>query len=249
MTNIFDLKKNYFIVTGAANGNGLEFIKGILENNGLVIAIDKKKLPNLNNKNIIFIKCDISDHQSLQKFILSLDKEILKNLKGLVNNAGITLPDKKYTYNEKKFVKTININLFSQLQLTLLVARILKKNNSKGSIINITSLGSKLGFESNISYQISKNLFAQITKSQAVDFGTNGIRVNCICPGYIKTNMTGMSFANKTRSDKITNRTILKRWGKSKDLVGGCIFLLSDASEYITGSEITIDGGLLVNGL
>lgn len=92
-------------------------------------------------------------------------------------------------------------------------------------------------------------MLAQITKSQAMDFGRFNIRVNCILPGYIKTNMTKKSQNNNLRSKTIRDRTILSRWGEPKDLQGAAIFLLSNASNYITGTEIVVDGGWLVKGI
>ena len=88
-----------------------------------------------------------------------------------------------------------------------------------------------------------------MTKSLAIDFKNKNINVNSILPGYIKTQMTIKSYNNKKKRDKRTNRTILKRWGNPEDIVGAAIFLASNASNYMTGSEIIIDGGWLSKGL
>ena len=119
----------------------------------------------------------------------------------------------------------------------------------KGSIINITSLGAEMGFEKNPSYQVSKAGLKQLSKALACDWGHKNIRVNNICPGYFKTSMTIKSFKNKTLKSKRDARMILKKWGTPGDLVGPCIFLASDASSYITGADITVDGGWLAKGL
>ena len=88
-----------------------------------------------------------------------------------------------------------------------------------------------------------------LTKALAVDLGNNAIRANCIVPGYIKTSMTASSFNDrKLRRDR-AQKTILNRWGTPEDLVGGAIFLISDAASYITGIDLTIDGGWTAKGL
>ena len=119
----------------------------------------------------------------------------------------------------------------------------------KGSIINITSLAAERGFVGNPSYQISKAALKQLTKALACDWGQKNIRINNVCPGYIKTPMTIKSYNNPKLKKIRDMKMILKRWGKPNDLVGPCIFLASDASSYMTGSDIFIDGGWLVKGL
>ena len=116
-----------------------------------------------------------------------------------------------------------------------------------GSIINITSLNSELGFPNNPAYVSTKGALKQLTKSLAVDLGIYDIRVNNVGPGYIKTNMTKMGWKNNRK--QIEDRTILGRWGEPDDLVGTIIFLLSPAASYITGQDIYVDGGYLAKGL
>ena len=116
-----------------------------------------------------------------------------------------------------------------------------------GSIINITSLNAELAFPDNPAYVAFKGGLKQLTKSLALDLGKYNIRVNNLGPGYIRTNMTKKGWANNRK--KIEEKTILGRWGEPKDLVGTIIFLLSNASSYITGQDIYVDGGYLVNGL
>ena len=87
-----------------------------------------------------------------------------------------------------------------------------------------------------------------MTKSMAMDYAKYKIRVNNLSPGYIKTNMTKKSFSNKTRKNKLINKTILGRLGTSKDLIGTVIFLSSSASDYITAQDIRVDGGYTYKG-
>ena len=114
-------------------------------------------------------------------------------------------------------------------------------------MINITSLNSELGFPNNPAYVSMKGGLKQLTKSLAIDLGEFNIRVNNLGPGYIKTNMTKGSWKN--RKTEIEDRTILGRWGEPEDLLGTVIFLLSSASNYITGQDIYVDGGYLAKGM
>ncbi len=118
-----------------------------------------------------------------------------------------------------------------------------------GSIVNITSLGAKLGFPNNPSYQMTKSALQQLTKAIAYDWSPKGIRINNICPGYIKTKMTEKSFNDEVLNKDRLDRMLIKRWGEPEDLVGPTVFLLSNASSYITGSDVVVDGGWLSGGL
>ena len=122
------------------------------------------------------------------------------------------------------------------------------KERGKGSIVNITSLAAERGFPNNPSYQISKAGVRQATKAMARDWGEYNIRVNNICPGYIRTMMTADSFKSPQKNKERLDNMIIKRWGTPEDLVGPVAFLISDASAYITGSDIYVDGGWICNG-
>ena len=119
----------------------------------------------------------------------------------------------------------------------------------EGSIINITSIGANLGFPNNPGYLASKGGLASLTRSFAYDLASKNIRVNSIVPGYIRTEMTSESYNNERLKKEREDRMLLKRWGECGDLVGAAIYLASNASSYVTGSEIYIDGGWSIKGL
>ena len=123
------------------------------------------------------------------------------------------------------------------------------KKNHKGSIINITSINAEFAFPNNPAYMASKGGLKMLGKSLAKDWGSYGIRVNNLGPGYIFTKMTEKSFKNKKKHIARKSNTMLDRWGKMDDLLGPCIFLASDASSYVTGQDIYVDGGWSANGL
>jgi len=166
----------------------------------------------------------------------------------LVNNAGVTFSGELFEYRSSDWDKTYEVNLKAPFELTKEVSQIMKQNKS-GSIINITSLNAELAFPDNPAYVAFKGALKQLTKSLAIDLGQYGIRANNVGPGYFKTEMTIKSWNDINRKNKINDKTILKRWGMPEDLAGIIIYLSSDASSYVTGQDIYIDGGWLAKGL
>ena len=123
------------------------------------------------------------------------------------------------------------------------------KGGSGGSIINITSINSMMGFPDNPAYVASKGGLRMLAKALAIDYSNRNIRVNCIAPGYIRTVMTKESYNDKEKREHRTKHTILGRWGNPEDLVGATIFLASNASSYITGIDLFVDGGWSAKGI
>tara|TARA_Y100001970_G_scaffold289178_1_gene418679 strand:+ start:1091 stop:1840 length:750 start_codon:yes stop_codon:yes gene_type:complete len=242
--NFFNIKNLVTIITGSGKGLGLEIASNFYEHGAKVIRFDKN-LKKHKNYNFDDFKIDITKNNSIDKILRKIQLKY-GQIDVLINNAGIT-HNTKNPYDEKILKKTLLVNLISAFNLSNKVCKIMSKRK-KGSIINITSLAAERGFPGNPSYQVSKAGLKQLTKSLASDWGEKNIRVNNLCPGYIKSPMTIKSYKNtklrKIRSEKM----ILNRWGNPIDLAGPCIFLASDASSYITGSDIIVDGGWLAKG-
>tara|TARA_Y100001936_G_C16043825_1_gene653334 strand:- start:871 stop:1635 length:765 start_codon:yes stop_codon:yes gene_type:complete len=252
VSDIFSIKNKTIIVTGAG-GSGMA---GVLAENmakyhANVYALDikfSKKGRNKSSKFLNFIECDITEQNKFNdicKMIFSKHKKI----DVLVNGAGVTYPenDKKF-YSEEKWDITNNVNLKAAFQCSQTVIKYMLKRKN-GSIINFTSINAELGFPKNPAYVASKGGLKMLTKALAKDWGKFGIRVNNIGPGYMKTEMTKKSWNDVKLRKARTSRTLLNRWGDKQDIVGPCIFLASDASKYVTGLDLYVDGGWLANGL
>jgi len=123
------------------------------------------------------------------------------------------------------------------------------KKKIKGRIINFSSIGAKIGFPNNHSYGPSKSGLTQLSKMLANDWSKFGININTIIPGYFSTEMNKASWKNKKKKNQRSQNTLLKRWGKPSEIIGPVVFLSSEASSYVTGSEIVVDGGWLSKGL
>jgi NAD(P)-dependent dehydrogenase (short-subunit alcohol dehydrogenase family) len=243
MVHPFALDGRAVIVTGAGRGNGRAIAEGLSNLGVKVFGFDIR----FEGGEAPFSQtiCDITDESSVEDAFEEVVKRASR-LDGLVNNAGITMPAAD-CYSAASFQKTMSVNTLAPLRLGWRAAEYMK-TRSCGSIVNITSLGSHLGFPDNPSYQASKAALRQLTKSMAMDYGQFGIRVNSICPGYILTDMTKGSYEDPVKRKARTDRMMLPRWGTPADLVGPCAFLLSDASAYITGVDIAVDGGWLAKG-
>jgi NAD(P)-dependent dehydrogenase (short-subunit alcohol dehydrogenase family) len=214
----------------------------------IVYRVDKKFVKTNNSSNMFSKICDITNNRKFDQICNSIFKKHNK-IDILINNAGISLPNILHgIYPKKNWDETLAINLSAAFHASQTVIKYMAKRN-KGSIINITSINAEFAFPNNPAYVASKGGLKLLGKALAKDWGRFGIRVNNLGPGYIKTEMTMKSFNDKDKRVARENSTMLGRWGEVKDLLGPCIFLASDASSYITGQDIYVDGGWSANGL
>ncbi len=244
MQSVFSIKNKVIIVTGVSSGIGKYLANKLVSYGAIVYGFSRKKIKKVNYNNI---QCDLSDNIQLKKAIRKIYSKH-KKISVLVNNAGITKEAKNLDENLSSFDEVININTKIPIMISNMCFKYMKKKDNC-SIINICSLASKLGFPNNTSYVASKGALSQATKSLALDFSKKNIRVNNILPGYIKTRMTIKSFKSKKKYNLRKDRTMLNRWGSPKDILGAVIFLSSESSNYVTGSDVIVDGGWSSKGL
>jgi len=160
----------------------------------------------------------------------------------LVNNAGTTHRAPAVDFPSDEWQRVIDVNLTAVFQLCQRAGKIMIEQH-KGNIINIGSLCSALGFKRIAAYNASKGAVALLTKSLAVEWAEHNIRVNAICPGYFKTDMTEGLENDPERGPLIRSRLVTQRWGRPEDLKGTAVYLASKASSYVTGQCIFVDGG------
>lgn len=251
---VFSLRGKTALVTGAGRGVGLAIATGLLRSGATVIIVD------LNSEVIgTAMRSLKAEGMPVHEFVCDLNQPAEIDLMAerislqfsqidiLVNNAGITLGHHVFDYPLADWERTLNINLRAPFLLSQRFGLMMRDHG--GSIINITSINAEQGFPANLAYAAAKGGLRQLTKALAVDLGDYGIRVNNIGPGYFATDMTAKSYADPDLREQRTRRTILGRWGTPDDIVGLAIFLASDASSYITGQDIYVDGGWLARGL
>jgi len=244
---LFSLKGKVAIVTGAARGNGLAIAKGLASFGAAVWSVDILEAK-ISRKNCFFVKADVTNGEDMKNLV----NHIVATCGGidiLVNNAGITKASPSEEYSLDDWDKTLDTNLKAPFRLSQLVARQMVEQKTGGSIINITSLNAHFGFFNDSAYTASKSGLSGLTKALAKDWAKYGIRVNNICPGYIHTAMTEKSFSDSQLYKERMDRSMIKRYGEPEDLVGASVFLASNASNYITGTDIFVDGGWSTSGI
>ena len=248
--NLFDLHGRTALITGGNGGIGLGIAKGFAES-GANIAIagrnttkTEEVVANFRERNTsaIGIEVDVADQESVQDMIGNT-LEAFGRIDILVNNAGIGIRNLPHEYPLEDWNKVIDINLTGAFLCSKAVYPNMKTRGS-GKIINIGSMTSIFGLDWAIAYASSKGGIVQLTKTLAVSWAKDGIQANSILPGWIHTDLTqGIKDNYQDRYDHILSRIPENRWGEPADLSGTAIFLASDASNYVTGVSIPVDGG------
>lgn len=255
LESLFSMKGKISLVTGAARGNGRAIAEALLRAGSTVILVDllsnelSKTVESFRSESLdaIMYTCDITKNNEIYK-LSNFVVEKFNKIDVLINNAGVTFPSPTLDYPEEYWETTYKVNLKAPFELSKAFGRIMRENTS-GVIINITTIGSHLAFPDNPSYGAFKAALRHLTKTLALDLGKYGIRVNNLSPGYMKTNMTKKSWDDPVLRKNRTDRTVLGRWGESNDLAGAILFLSSDASAYVTGVDLLVDGGWAIKGL
>lgn len=251
---LFDLTGKTAVITGGGRGIGKSIALALAEA-GANIAVASRTESELKavceeveqkfDRKVYYQSVDIRDKDSIKSFVdYVIEKEGKIDI--LVNGAGTNVRDKMVDLEEKDWDFVMDVNLKSVYLVSKAVIPHMKKQK-KGKIINIASLTSEIGFSNMPVYAASKGGVSQLTKAMAVEYAEDGIYTNAIGPGYFKTEMTKVLFEDEEKVNWMKSRIPLKRIGEMEDLQGTAIFLASDASDYITGQTIYVDGGWLIS--
>jgi len=243
---MFSVVGDNVIITGGARGIGLELAKGFSDSGANVVILDISS-PERKGK-YKYLHCDLGSQNHIKNAInkLRLDGFIPKTL---INCAAVTLPSPSCEYSDTDWNRSISINLSGVFSMCREIGKIMIDSNIPGSIINFTSIGAEQGFANNPGYAATKGAVKQLTKALAVEWGVFGIRVNNIVPGYTNTPMNSKSWNDPVLRRQRSDHTVFGRWAEPIEMVGPTIFLASDASSYITGTDLVVDGGWLVKGM
>lgn len=226
------------VVTGATSNGGLGTATAFyLAKLGakvyaLGLEADKTEIPEELSNQVEAVEMDVTDDERLEKFFGGLDQ-----LDILVNGAGMALPDQ---YPIENFRKVMDVNANATFFISNLAAPLLKKSEL-GSIINVSSMYAIFGSDTNPAYAASKGAIDQITKSLAIQYAEDGIRVNAIAPGFIQTPL--MDNIPQELHDPIKEMTPLARIGEPQEIGEVVAFLSSKAASFVTGTVLPIDGG------
>ena len=240
-----DLKNKNIIVTGATGGIGNAIVEKLHENGANILATGTRveKLDELKKKfnQIKILQFDITQLDKIENFIEESSKELKGNLDCVINNAGITQDNLAIRMNLDEWRKVIDINLTSTFLICKFAIKKMLKNK-KGKIINITSVVGHTGNLGQSNYTASKAAVVAMSKSLALEYAKKNININCVSPGFIKTEMTNKINEDfkKTLISKIPSGDL----GTGEDVSNCVAFLASDMSKYINGETIHVNGGM-----
>jgi NAD(P)-dependent dehydrogenase (short-subunit alcohol dehydrogenase family) len=235
------------VITGGGSGIGYAIAKTFVKNNILAVLVGRngtrlklacETLGELSD----YIVCDLTRLEELPGVVNSI-REKYERIDILVNNAGIHFKNKIADVTDDEFQKLILINQTAMFSLTREVSRVMQKQ-CEGVVLNISSMASQYGIPNIIAYTASKSAIEGMTRGMAVELAQYGIRVNCLAPGFIKTNMSSTALdKDPERKKKVLSRTPLGRLGKPEEVAEAAFFLVSPASSFITGVILPVDGG------
>lgn len=248
--DLFRLDGKTALVTGARRGIGKAMAIGLAEAGADIIAVSasleasgseiEKAVTSL-GRNFSGYQCDFSDRQAVHRFIDQVISDY-PTIDILVNNAGTILREQAANHPDEYWDTVIEVNLNAQFVLSRELGKRMLERGA-GKIIFTASL---LTFQGGITvpgYAASKGGIGQLTKALANEWGGQGVQVNAIAPGYIRTDNTQALQDNPVRHDAILERIPVGRWGEIDDFKGPIVFLASEASNYVNGEILVVDGG------
>ena len=239
-----NLKNKKIIITGATGGIGNSLVKKFTDNGSIVLATGTKeeKLNNLKNKfnNIYIEKFNLDEHKNIESFIEDASNK-LGGLDILVNNAGITLDNISIRLTEENWKKVLDVNLTATFMMCKFAIKKMLKNKS-GKIINITSIVGHTGNLGQANYSASKAGIVAFSKSLAIEYAKKNININCVSPGFIKTEMTDK--INDEFKKMLISKIPSGDLGTAEDVSNCVAFLASDMANYINGETIHVNGGM-----
>ena len=241
---MIDFRNKKIIITGASGGIGRSLVEKFINLNGTVLATgtksEKLELLKKNFPTVNTLKFDISEHSKIDEFIDNAS-DLIGGIDVLVNNAGINLDNLSLRMKYDEWKKVIDINLGSTFFLTKSAVKKMLKNKY-GRIVNITSIVGHTGNLGQANYSASKAGIEGMTKSLAIEYAKKNITLNCVSPGFIKTQMTDNISENM--KDFLSSRIPMSKLGTGEDVANSVAFLSSDAASYITGETIHVNGGM-----
>lgn len=247
---MFDIKDKVAIVTGANTGLGQAICVAYAKAGAKVLGVARRSCAETKAKidaiGGIFNECtaDLSSTTPIDN-IIKTAIDLYGTVDILVNNAGIIKRADAVDVIEEDWDSVINVNQKVVFFLSQAFAKVVFAQNKKGKIINIASMLSYQGGIRVPAYCASKSAVIGFTRSLCNEWASKGINVNGIAPGYMETNNTEQIRSDSKRNDAILERIPQGRWGRPEDIAGAAIFLASEASDYINGFTIAVDGGWL----
>lgn len=246
----FKLDGKVAVVTGANTGLGQGMCVALAEAGAKVVGVARRDCNETEQKvkevggEFFYIQADLSSMEPVER-IISETVNHFGSLDILVNNAGIIKREDALEYSEAEWDDVVFINQKFVFFLSQAAANQFVKQGGGGKIINIASMLSYQGGIRVPAYTASKSAILGLTKAMANEWAGYNININAIAPGYMETNNTKAIRSDAERNEQILGRIPAKRWGTPADMMGAVVFLASEASSYVNGFTLAVDGGWL----
>src|SRR5882757_5542742 len=252
---LFDLSGKTAVVVGGTSGIGLAMAVGLAEAGANVVASSRRaeqvdeaaKAIEAKGVKSLRVTSDVGDRATLQTLLDETVKELGK-VDILINCAGKIKRAPTVDFPEDLWNDIMDTNVTGTLRACQIFGRHMLENGY-GRIINIASLNTFVSLKEVAAYAASKAAVGALTKSLAVEWSSQGVTVNAIAPGVFRTALNSELLDKSERGKELRMRTPMGRFGKTKELVGSAVFLASDASSFITGEILVVDGGFLASGV
>ncbi len=248
----FGLKGRSAIVTGVSCGLGVAFTEALAEAGADVLIVARREEKLVRNaeaiskatgRRILPLKADVSQEEDIVRMVKAADDAFGK-IDILINNAGVAAQGTSTEISKGDWDNVISVNLTGSFLCARHAIKDMISKKVRGSIINIASIYGMCGdiFPA-APYYASKGAVVNLTRALAVEYASSGIRVNAIAPGFFPSEMTEEALRDKEMMGYINSRTPLGRPGNTEELKGAAVYLASDASSYVTGHTLPVDGG------
>src|SRR5579871_1151288 len=252
---LFDLKGKTAVVVGGTSGIGLAMAIGLAEAGADVVASSRRaeqvdeaaKAIEAKGRKSLRLTSDVADRASLEALLDGTVKEFGK-VDILINSAGKIKREPTLTVSEETWDDIMDTNVTGTLRACQIIGKHMLERGY-GRIINIASLNSFVSLKEVTAYAASKAAVGALTKSLAVEWSAKGVTVNAIAPGVFRTALNQKLLDESERGKELLMRTPMGRFGKTEELVGSAIYLASDASAFVTGEILVVDGGFLASGV
>ncbi len=250
---LFDLSGKTALVTGATHGLGMAIAKGLAGAGAKIVINDifPEKIENAVKEykedgiDVAAYEFDVTDEKSAEEYVAKIEKEVAP-IDILVNNAGIIKRIPMVDMSAEEYRQVVDVDLVGPFIMAKYVAKSMIARNSGGKIINMCSMMSELGRNTVSAYAAAKGGLKMLTKNMATEWAKHNIQSNAIGPGYYATAQTApIREGGHPFNDFIINRTPAGRWGLPEELQGVAIFLASQASDFVNGIVVYVDGGIL----
>jgi NAD(P)-dependent dehydrogenase (short-subunit alcohol dehydrogenase family) len=249
---MFQIEGKTAIVTGASRGIGEAIAKGFARAGADLVLVSRnlsaleevaREVECLGRK-VLPVSADIGNPEEIQE-VIEATLKVFPRIDILLNNAGISPVLKKAEeIHLKEWEDILRVNLTGTFSFCQAAGKVMIRQGG-GKIINMVSVGAVVGFPRQIAYCATKGAILQLTRVLAIEWTRYNIQVNAIGPGYLETELTKGMRESKVISEDLLRKTPMGRFGKPEEIVGAAIYLASDASSYVTGQTLFVDGGWL----